>query len=300
MAMAEPLVSIVVTTRNEEAHLEHCLRSIVAQTWRHRIELIVVDNFSTDRTREIALRYTPKVHQRGPERSAQRNFGMREVASGQMVAFFDADMILTPSLIEQAVRAMEAQRLVGLYLPEVVLGRSLLARIRRFERSFYDGTVIDAARLFLRKAFLAAGGFDEALFAGEDWDLDRRIRQVGRVGILHAESAPMAEELDRFVTGRGVLSAAGAAVVYHDESEMTWRRYLAKKMYYSNGLREYADKWGANDPEIRKQLGPAYRLVGVFVENGKWVRLVRNPLLATGLLVCRGMVGAGYVTRRML
>jgi len=43
------------------------------------IEIIVVDNNSTDRTKEIAARYTEKVYNFGPERSAQRNFGVGQV-----------------------------------------------------------------------------------------------------------------------------------------------------------------------------------------------------------------------------
>ena len=78
-----------MTTRNEEANIGSCLRSIKAQTYLSRrsnatlrdpqdnIEIIVVDNDSTDRTKEIALRYTDKVYNFGPECSAQRNFGVR-------------------------------------------------------------------------------------------------------------------------------------------------------------------------------------------------------------------------------
>ena len=71
----KPTVTIVVTTKNEEKNIESCLESIANQTWEFT-EIIVVDNFSTDRTTEIAKRYTNNVFTVGPERSAQRNFGL--------------------------------------------------------------------------------------------------------------------------------------------------------------------------------------------------------------------------------
>ncbi|MBU4299200.1 glycosyltransferase [Patescibacteria group bacterium] len=49
-----PLVSVVITTKNEEKNIENCLKSILNQTYpRDKIEIIVVDNNSSDRTKEI-------------------------------------------------------------------------------------------------------------------------------------------------------------------------------------------------------------------------------------------------------
>ena len=101
-----PMVSVVVTTKNEERNIEHCMKSIKLQSYEN-IEIIVVDNFSADKTKEIALKYTNKVYDKGPERSAQRNFGMIDVSNGKYVMFVDADMILSPCLVESCVKEME-------------------------------------------------------------------------------------------------------------------------------------------------------------------------------------------------
>ncbi len=106
----KPTTSIVVTTKNEEKNIGNCLKSIRAQSYPHdKIEIIVVDNFSTDKTREIALKYTDKVYSKGPERSAQRNFGMMDIAKGKYVMFVDADMILSPAIVEACVKSLEQQ-----------------------------------------------------------------------------------------------------------------------------------------------------------------------------------------------
>ena len=98
-----PLVSVVITTKNEEKNIENCLKSILKQTYpRDKIEIIVVDNNSTDRTKEIARRYTDKVYNKGPERSAQRNFGAKQ-AKGEYYLYLDADMILSPNVISECV-----------------------------------------------------------------------------------------------------------------------------------------------------------------------------------------------------
>jgi len=61
--MTYPVVSVIVTTRNEEHNIANCLESIKAQTYpQDKIEIIVVDNNSLDKTKEIALKYTNKIY----------------------------------------------------------------------------------------------------------------------------------------------------------------------------------------------------------------------------------------------
>lgn len=74
-----PIVSVVVTIKNEENNIENCLKSIESQSYpQEKIEIIVVDNNSTDCTKKISRRFTNKVYNKGPERSVQRNFGMEK------------------------------------------------------------------------------------------------------------------------------------------------------------------------------------------------------------------------------
>jgi glycosyltransferase involved in cell wall biosynthesis len=177
-------VSVVITTRNESRNIGACLASIAAQSYPPElVEIIVVDNASTDDTKAIASRYTPHVFDKGPERSAQRNHGFSR-ATGEIFMFLDADMILSSTVIERSVQLMGARNFCALYIPEIVLGKGFFPAVRRFERSFYDGTVIDCVRIFTREAFAATGGFDETLTGPEDWDFDRHMRDRCRVGVL--------------------------------------------------------------------------------------------------------------------
>ncbi|MDA1110868.1 MAG: glycosyltransferase, partial [Nitrospinae bacterium] len=174
------LVSIVITTKNEEKNIENCLQSIAEQTYPQKlIETIVIDNQSSDRTKELSKNYTDLVFDKGPERSAQRNFGILSIAKGAYILFLDADMILSPCLVDRCVNKMLADDLLGLYVPEIILGQSYWCQVRRFERSFYDGTVIDVARFVRKDVFERVEGFDESMSGPEDWDFDKKLRSLG-------------------------------------------------------------------------------------------------------------------------
>ncbi len=201
---------MIITTKNEEKNIENCLRSIKGQTFKN-IELIVVDNFSEDKTVEIAKNYTSKVYLKGSERSSQRNFGAK-VAIGEYLLYLDADMILSPNVIEECVEKCERDRFDALYIPERIVGEGFWIKVRDFERSFYTGTVVDAVRFIRKDLFERIGGFDESLVGAEDWDFDRRIRKIGRTGITNS-------------------------ALYHNEGGFDMKRYLKKKNYYADGIK---------------------------------------------------------------
>ena len=120
--MSTPLVSIIVTTKNNHATLDACLASIAAQTYP-TIELLVVDNASVDDTKDIARNYTSLVWDKGPERSTQRNFGVQQ-SSGEYVMIIDSDMELAPEVVEACVQAMQAAPDRGaLIIPEESFGQ---------------------------------------------------------------------------------------------------------------------------------------------------------------------------------
>ena len=271
---AQKTVTVVITTRNEARNIGACLDALEAQTVpRSSFEVILVDNNSTDKTVEIAQPRADAVYTKGPERSAQRNYGV-EVAHAPFVLYLDADMRVTPGVIAECLDAVtEDQGIVGIYIPEQVVGTGFWIAVRNFERNFYNATVIDAVRFVRRETFMALGGFDGALCGPEDWDLDRRLLAHGR---LHLIAAPL----------------------MHDEGAFSFRRYLQKKAYYAQSFDAYARKWD-NDATVRKQLGFFYRFVGVFIEAGKWRRLVRHPVRAAGMYLLRFLVGCSFIWSKL-
>ena len=267
-----PTVSVIVTTKNENRNIGACLESVVQQSMPP-LEMIVVDNYSEDQTIEIAKQFGAKVYQLGPERSAQRNYGV-EKAQGKYILYLDADMRLSAKVIENCVkRCKEDTKITGIYIPEIIIGAGFWIKVRRFERSFYDGTVIDAVRFVPKEAFQKVAGFDLRFTGPEDWDFDKKIRQLGKTVVADAH-------------------------LVHDEGNFNLQHYLNKKRYYSKGFDIYSEKWGKNDPDIRKQLRPFYRFVGVFVEQGKFIKLLSHPLLILGMYYLRLWVGLLYLMRK--
>jgi len=262
------MVSVVITTKNEEKNIENCLRSIKGQTFKN-IELVVVDNFSEDKTVEVAKKYGAKVYFKGPERSSQRNYGA-QVSSGKYLLYLDADMILSLNVIKECVEKCEIDSVDALYVPERIVGDGFWIKVRDFERSFYTGTVVDAVRFIRKDLFERVEGFDESLIGPEDWDFDRRIRKIGRTGIVNS-------------------------ALYHNEGSFSMKGYLKKKNYYTDGIKNYIRKWGADDPETIRQTGVWYRLMGVFVEKGKWKKLIRHPLFTIAMYCLRLRVAVGYL-----
>ena len=270
-------LSAVITTRNEADNVGNCIKAFDA--FRDDVEIILVDNASTDGTPRIAADLGAKVFAKGPERSAQRNFGWRH-ASADWVIVIDADMILPPALVEEILQLADdsAERRDGVplayWIPEVRTGSGLRVKARNFERSFYDGTCVDALRLFHRSVLEATGGYDESLIAGpEDWELDIRVLAAG------------------------VKCAVLKNHLVHNEKKLSFRRMLEKKAYYSKSMAAYQAKWPGH-PALKKQFSPFYRLVGIFFERGKWRRTLAHPLLYAIVLFDRVAVGVTYLLSR--
>lgn len=98
-------VSVIITTKNEEENIANCLESIKQQTYpQEKIEIIVVDNNSVDKTKEIALKYTDKVYNFGPERSAQRNFGIRQARREYILSLEGFGIIVKIEIREHVIR----------------------------------------------------------------------------------------------------------------------------------------------------------------------------------------------------
>ena len=178
--MRNLLVSVIIATRNESANIERIIKSLQRQTYPN-IEILVVDNGSTDNTQSLARKFLPDenvfhlaeyidLSNVKNFRGAQVNFGVHK-SKGNIIFFPDADMTFDNNLIEEAVEKMKLYD--SLYVPEIVVGKGLFGKIRNFERSFYNSTCIDAVRFVSRHYFTKVKGFDEKniAFAPDDWDL---------------------------------------------------------------------------------------------------------------------------------
>lgn len=241
------LVSVVVTTKNSARTLGACLRSICDQSYKP-IELIVVDNDSSDDTAAVAHAYAEKVLRGGPERSAQRNAGIR-AAHGTYICIIDSDMVLQKDVIERSLATISPQ-CEAVAIPEKSFGSGFWSRCKITEREcYFDDATTAAARFFTRRLLDEVGLYDETLTGGEDWDLSIRAAKGHRLVF-----AP--------------------TLILHDEGRQGLLTLCRKKFYYGPSMRGFAKKHGNEALRRMQPLRPSLlRGAG---------RIFQNPLIGLG------------------
>lgn len=249
------IVSVIITTKNEEKNIRRNLESINRQSFEN-IETILVDNNSTDKTVEIAKTFTNKVYIKGPERSVQRNFGV-DKSMGDYLLILDADMELGRDVVKSCVENIDGH--AALIIPEKTLGSSFMARLRNFEREMYVGdATIEVARFFKREVFEEFEGYDEGLTGAEDYDLPARISKKYSIGWSKGN-------------------------IYHHEAELTLIQLLKKKFYYASRSVSYADK---HPDLIFKQGTIIFR--NAYLKHAK--NFFKQPVLGLSFLFVRFLV----------
>ena len=188
-ASHESSVTIIVPAYNEEAYLGPTLEAVQAarealgRTDERDVEILVVDNASTDRTAEVAHSQGVRVvaEPRGNVAIA-RNAGAR-AATGEIVIFVDADTIWPPSLLARIVEELSDPDCLGGavdtdYQPARASVRAYLRFWRFLGRSL--GMAQGATQFCRTSAFAEVGGYDEKTYMGEDVDFYWRMRKLAR------------------------------------------------------------------------------------------------------------------------
>ena len=193
-------ISFVVPAYNEEAIIGKCLDSIFAEIAANQFEteVVVVNNASTDRTKEVALGYAGVrvVDELVKGLVSARKAGF-EVSTGELVANIDSDVILPSGWLKKVMTAFEKDdQLVALSGPFIYYDMSLF--IRGLVKVFYAlgylthlfneyvlhiSAMLQGGNFVIRRdAMVKAGGFDTSIaFYGEDTDVAKRLSRVGTV-----------------------------------------------------------------------------------------------------------------------
>jgi len=204
VSSSDCVLSFVVPAYNEENYLPACLEAILAQTRdrEDRFEIVVVNNASTDRTREIALRYPGVKVVDEPRKGLTfaRQAGFLST-SGALIANVDADSRLTPGWVDHVLAAFaDDSELVALSGPFIYYDLTPMQQIG--VRGFYliawityainryilrVGSMVQGGNFVVDRAALERiGGFNLAIsFYGEDTDIARRMSAVGDVLFTH-------------------------------------------------------------------------------------------------------------------
>ncbi len=266
----KPLVSVIVPTRNSELTIGDCLKSIKNQTYKN-LELIVIDNNSIDKTKDVSKRYTKLIFNKGPERSVQRNYGAKK-AKGQYFLFIDSDMELTKNVVKECVEKIRVDKYKALVVPEKSFGLGFWAKCKALERSFYIGIDwIESARFFTKEVFNKFNGYEEKQTGTEDYDLPQRIK---------------------LKLGENTISRINS-YINHNEGRLSLFNTLKKKFYYSKTAKIYAK---SNPNYFNKQVNLFNRYL-LYLSSPR--RLFRNPFVGIGMLFMKTLEfmagGLGYI-----
>lgn len=178
MSSEKPLVSVIINTYNAASSIGRCLTSLKKQTYPN-VEILVVDKYSTDGTREIAEKMGARVLNAPIERSTQMNFGAKN-ARGEFLYFTGADIEYDNDYIEKAVEKCVNEGCDAVIVSVTTKSDNFWGRAKGLERLTYIGDdLIETARFLKKEVFFAIGGWDENLVAGEDYDLQVRLDKGG-------------------------------------------------------------------------------------------------------------------------
>jgi glycosyltransferase involved in cell wall biosynthesis len=176
--------TVVVPAYNESHYIEPTLRSIREQTFGGRVELIVVDNNSTDNTSEVAAKYADVVLRYAERQgaAAARQHGA-EHARGDVIAFLDADTQMSPNLLATSAAALAAGAVGGrapLKIDDSGFGPRWAEACVNVWQRFIGPTFIPYVYA-KRDVFLKTGGWELDITCAEEVRLQKKIAEQGKL-----------------------------------------------------------------------------------------------------------------------
>lgn len=262
--------SVVIPLYNDADTIRACLDALLAQTIAAQLEIVVVDDGSSDAGPDLVAQYPAKlVRQPNAGPAAARNAGAK-IAQGEILLFLDADCIAPPPWAEQMLAAFDAADIVAAMggidsatdelLPQL-MQTEIEERYKKLSGVRYIDFFASVAVAMRRDTFLSLGGFREDFRYSEDGELAYRIHDQG---------------------GKIVLAQA-ARVSHHHQTR--WRDYAKTK--FCRGLwrmRSYklfphkmvSDNW---TPQTLKLQIVAAALLPLLLLAGAWSLAVALFLL---------------------
>jgi glycosyltransferase involved in cell wall biosynthesis len=181
-------ISVIIPVYNEEKHIKECLRSLLAQDDYPEFEIIVVDDGSTDKTREILQEFAARqqiifLKQNHLGSGHARNLGA-SLAGGEILVLVDADMSFTEGFLRDLVKPIIDGKSKGTFSKEEYVANwdKKLARFWQYNRGIFENRMIPKDypahapifRAILKSEFQKVHGYDTEIGYTDDWTLSRK------------------------------------------------------------------------------------------------------------------------------
>jgi len=264
--MKPPLVSVIIPTYNREKFVTLAIDSVINQTFKD-YELIVIDDGSTDNTKNVLKQYNAKIHyiyQNNSGVSAARNAGIK-VARGEWLAFLDSDDEWMPEYLECQMQRAKEEPKIRMHMTNSIKMEISGKKINTFENKIllhkFDKTpyiIIERPFLFVirnhiampittvicRNSLLSTGMFNEDLTIYEDMDLIARMSLGGPLGIyerplaLYYHRDESTKKLTDQYFKKAIFSRMSLNTVYnnlaHDKRLNSYEKHALQQIRSSN------------------------------------------------------------------
>jgi GT2 family glycosyltransferase len=312
----DALISVIVVNWNGLHLLDECFSSLAQQTWK-RTEFILVDNGSTDGSRESVVSWAKRLpnaqtillsYNSGFCKANNLAF---EKARGEWIALFNSDAIADPDWLSELMRYADPQRRIGMVASKILFqspkglidkaghlmywdgqnrGRGTMQPdVGQFDKPEEILWPDACAALYHRKIFEETGGFDETFFAyGDDADLGLRARLLG----WSAWYAPSAIVHHKHSVSFGAYSPLKVMLVERNRLLLAIKNFPLSLLLQNPFWTARRLYWNAY-AVIRKK-GAAAR----FVETNGWRRMAFN--LAWSYLSALKLLPEAWRRRRVI
>lgn len=293
------MISVIIPAYNAEKTIGKCIEALLKQSYKKPYEIVIVDDGSVDRTKDIVKKYGGKfgkgklklIEQKHKGPAAARNLGAKR-AKGSIILFTDSDCTADKNWISEMINPFKRNRKIagvqGRYKTEQ---KSLTARFaqaeieERYMRMIERGvdSIGTYAAAYRKGIFLKMGGFDRRfpIASGEDFDLSYRIKDKGFL-----------------------LTFNPNAVVYHQHPDSLfkylkqkfWRSYWRVFLYRKHPKKIKTESY--TPQTLKLQISLFYAFMLLLILSVYWTSFVIYSLIFFVLLVISTLPFACRVFRK--
>jgi len=258
----KPLVSVIIPAYNEEKTINECIESFLNQSYGN-IEIIVVDDGSTDKTYHKASCYHIKIVKldRNYGQSHARNVGLKE-ARGDIIVFAEADAKYSSNYIEVIIEPLIRSEKIGgsIACQRVAWSDKNNVLVRywntRFDEPVRMATIeglrpVISAWAFRREIFEEVGLYDEMLRCGEDVDLVNRIKKAGYKIAAITYSNTSSERVLIETESYKVIAIPEKCYMFHKEPD-TFIKLIKRTWWGAVNCKKFRERWGLEPKGFRK------------------------------------------------
>jgi glycosyltransferase involved in cell wall biosynthesis len=260
--LEKKLVSVIIPAHNEEKNIGKCIKSFLNQSYQN-IEVIVVDDGSTDNTYKIAKNYPIKLIRLEKNKgvSCARNIGLKN-SRGEIVVFAEGDGNYSIKYIEIIIKPLNNKKIGGSIAGQrIALSEKDNIFVKYWNHRFEVHREVTAKGLrpvmgawaFRKEIFDEVGTYDRTLSCGEDVDLVNRIKMAGYkvAAITHAEidKEHILLETDSYI----LIAIPEKCYVYHKEPD-TLIGLIKRTWWGSTKCKEFRHRWSLEPSGLKKIL----------------------------------------------